>query len=273
MEKNKIGILLCAYGEASYVESCLENWAKLKEKYNLVIAGTHSIFKEYIEMGQIDNDIETLNKLIEQKNKGIIDYLWINNNYTSAANPINPTEAEARNYPLQWLLKQEVEWIYLLDLDERYTEKDIESIINYLNHEDNQFYGWLSTPMKNYVFDGTVWIDGFCPPRAFRTKLGSCKLNSIYWDNDIDYINGLGQKIDYKLLPNKSIPKNKVNKGIKHMTWLHSNGKSKYEYQVRHFGHCGYKWNYETNQLEFNKEFHAKHNIPIPELQKDEQKI
>jgi ribosomal protein L6P/L9E len=50
------------------------------------------------------------------------------------------------------------------------------------------------------------------------------------------------------------------------MTWLHSNGKDKYEYQMKHFGHCGYKWNYETNQLELNLEFYAKNKIDIPKI-------
>jgi hypothetical protein len=33
---------------------------------------------------------------------------------------------------------------------------------------------------------------------------------------------------------------------------------------MKHFGHCGYKWNYETNLLEINEEFYLKTKQQIP---------
>jgi hypothetical protein len=53
------------------------------------------------------------------------------------------------------------------------------------------------------------------------------------------------------------------------MTWLHSNGKEKYEYQIKHFGECSYEWNYETNKLEFNKDFFDRKSILPPIVYKD----
>ena len=57
---------------------------------------------------------------------------------------------------------------------------------------------------------------------------------------------------------------------IPHYTWLNDRiGKRKVEYQHRHFGHCGYKWNNDKHCLEFDESFHEKHNIPIPKVIKD----
>ena len=33
---------------------------------------------------------------------------------------------------------------------------------------------------------------------------------------------------------------------------------------MKHFGHCGYKWNYELNKLEFNQEYYLKNNEKTP---------
>jgi hypothetical protein len=164
-------------------------------------------------------------------------------------------------------LAEKCDVIYLLDLDEFYSIEQILNIFKYIEKEE--YITWFSTPMKNYIFDGKQYIEGFCPPRAFCNFPNSHSINKIYFDNDVLYSCGEGGTIDYKLLPNKSIPKNLINGGIKHLTWLHTNGKLKYEYQMKHFGHCGYKWNYESNLLEINIDYYKKYNLPLPEINYD----
>jgi hypothetical protein len=118
---------------------------------------------------------------------------------------------------------------------------------------------------NNYIFDGNEWVDDFCPPRIFKNTF-SKKIKKFYWDNDIIYEYN-NMEINYKSLSECKIPKNVAH--IKHMTWLHSNGKAKYEYQMKHFGECSYKWNYEINKLEFNKEFFGSKSILPPVIYKD----
>jgi len=204
-----------------------------------------------------------------------LDYLYIQNWENIIHNVCCPedkieniyqTEAEIRDKGLQWLLKQNRDWILLLDNDEFWSLEQINKLIEYLSKDD--FCAWYSIHYRNYVFDKNHYILGFCPPRVFSTNFMGRKLHSFFWDNDINYTSDGKQMYSYKPLANKPIPRNILE--VKHLTWLHSNGKLKYEYQMKHFGRCGYKWNYETNQLEFNQEFHKKNNIAIPELIKDE---
>jgi hypothetical protein len=56
---------------------------------------------------------------------------------------------------------------------------------------------------------------------------------------------------------------------VKHLTWMHENGKSKYEYQMKHFGACSYKWNYQKNELEFNEDFFIRNNVTKPKINQE----
>ena len=149
----------------------------------------------------------------------------------------------------------------MVDGDEFYQINDIQNIINFVKNNPNNY--WYSINFKNYVFNGKQWIDGFCPPRIFKVKSDSLNIDQFYWDNDILYKES-DKNISYKSLSNLEIPREIAH--IKHMTWLHSNGKLKYEYQMKHFGHCGYKWNYELDKLEINQEFYLKTNQEIPKI-------
>ena len=151
--------------------------------------------------------------------------------------------------------------IWMVDADEFYSLEDIKNIVNFINENPN--YCWYSINFKNYIFDGKQWIDGFCPPRIFKSKFDSMVIDSFFWDNDIAYQKN-NEFINYKKLLSLEIPKQIAH--IKHMTWLHENGKLKYEYQIKHFGHCGYKWNYESNELEFNSDFYLKINQELPKI-------
>lgn len=271
----KIGIIYCCYGNPEYVDDCLAPWLEAKKTHNILIAATHGQFKEYHDLGIEDNDIETIDKLWSLEKRNSIDYLYIQNNPFSIGRGGElqkfQSESEIRDKGLQWLLKHKCDLIWLLDNDERYTVEQINKIIEYINKWDNRFECWFSIPMKNYIFSGKEWISGFCPPRIFRKHINSYMqgytLHKCYWDNDFEYIADTGIIKSYKDFTSKSIPSNLIGGGIKHLTWLYTNGKLKYEYQMKHFGHCGYKWNYKTNKLEFDIDgYYKKFNIPIPEI-------
>ncbi len=274
----KIGVIYCCYGNPQYIDDCLKPWIEAKKTNDILIAAVHGQFKEYHDLGIEDKDLKTIEKLHVENLCNRLDYLYIQNWDHVIHNAIFPeqkieniyqTEAEIRDKALQWLLKQNCDYIWLLDNDEFYTVEQIDRIIKYINY--NPFITWFSIPFKNYIFDGKHWIDNFCPPRIFKTITNfiiDYKLNKCYWDNDFEYVDKSEKSVSYRNYASKSIPKSQAH--IKHLTWLNSNGKQKVEYQQKHFGHCGYKWNEEKQQLEFDLDYHKKYNIPLPEVLKDE---
>jgi len=270
----KLGILFCAYGIPEYLEQSINPWIEAKKKFNIKIAAVHGQFKENHELGYEDNDIGTLDKLYPLARDNKIDFLYVQNppGYIDAEKKYQ-TEAEIRNKGLQFLLKEKVDYVILLDLDEFYTETQIENILNYINREDNRLITWFSIPMKNYIFDGKCYIKGFSPPRIFKNYINGYKISEMYWDNDIKYvsINNSNESISYKNLSSKDMPENVINGGVRHMTWLHSNGEQKEKYQIAHFnGECSYHFNVSTQKLEFNLDYYKRHGIPLPNVYFDD---
>lgn len=248
----KIGILGCGYNCAEDLNKRLGPWFQASVNNNLIFSFVSCPFEHF---NLFDNS-NTLNILNDLKQKKVIQYLYTSDSKFS--------ESVSRNHALQPLLQESVDYIWLLDLsDEYYTLENINKIINYV--QNNDLYDWFSINFKNYIFDGNEWVDNFCPPRIFKNTLQK-SIKHFYWDNDILYTSD-GVEITYKSLSECKIPKNVAH--IKHMTWLHSNGKEKYEYQIKHFGECSYKWNYETEKLEFNEDFYRKISIPLPLIHKD----
>ena len=96
-------------------------------------------------------------------------------------------------------------------------------------------------------------------------------LEGFYWDNDISY-SCFGNLVRYNDIEQLTIIPEEVAL-ISHFTWLNDKiGKRKVEYKHRHFGHCGYKWDKESNTIKFDEEFHKIHNIPIPKVKKTRDK-
>jgi hypothetical protein len=258
-----IGILLCSYDCADSLDEVMAPWFNLKGKFDFVISAVSAQFKEYSDLDIRVDNWPTLGKLSEYLQDKKINFL---------ETPDKPLlEHEARNLALNHLLEKDVDFIWLLDGDEFYTEEQIEKIIEYINRGDNQFYTWFSIPFKNYIFDGKQWIDGFCPPRVFRTNRDfRTKLYRFHWDNDVDYeIKEEGTLYNYIQYPNKPVPKLLVDGGIKHLTWL-DNEKShqKVIYQEKHFnGICSYKW--EDGHLKFNEDYYRKTRQSLPIIYKD----
>jgi len=251
----KIGIIYCAYNCKNYIEKSLYPFIYAKDE-NLIsqICSVSIPFLEYFEINK-QND-GTTEILLDLYNKNRINQIFTNPSYIQ--------EHKARDLCLQYLKIMNCDLIWMVDGDEFYSVEDIKNIINFVNNNSN--YYWYSINFKNYIFDAKQWIDGFCPPRIFKTKFDSKVIDSFFWDNDIAYREN-NQLISYKDLISLEIPKNISH--IKHMTWLHENGKEKYEYQIKHFGHCGYKWDYELNKLQIDQDFFLRTNQKMPTILKD----
>lgn len=269
MNNFKIGLIYCCYGNPEYINNCIKPWINLKENlYDIKIAAVNGQFKEYHDMGLEDNNFDTELKLNKLKESGAIDYLYIQNptNYFDEFK-IYETEGQIRDKALQYLLKEECDIIWLLDNDEFYTEEQIEQIIDVINLVWNKDITWFSILMKNYIFSGKKYIAGFAPPRIFRVNANPwTRLYNFYYDNDVMYEDKeKGQLNNYKLYESKKIPV-----GIKHLTWLHSNGKEKVNYQLKHFGHCSYKWNEQEQKIEIDYDFYIRNGLNFPIIYQDE---
>ena len=261
----KIGVLGCGYNCHEGLEERLNPWFNFAKENNVVFSFVSAQFLEYSKLGyDTKNNAETKAKILELFLDGRIQHYY--------ATETPQSEANARNEALRPLIEDCCDIIWLLDLsDEYYTESNIQKIYGHVFTAEDRI-AWWSINFKNYIFDGKQWIDGFCPPRIFRNTIdyGDFRISSFYYDNDITYKYSRDSKIviPYKYFPNEQIPKKLAH--IKHMTWLHSNGKDKVKYQLAHFGHCSYKWNEEKNELEFDLDFYRKNDMKLPIINKDE---
>jgi hypothetical protein len=245
----KIGVLFTIYNCESYVDDCLRPWFNLKNDYDITMACTSGMFKPYLELGFKPKNKTTLQKLIQYD----IDYL-----ISTGSNSLID-EDQSRNNALNFL-KKNCDIIWIVDGDEFYTETDIKNIINYINQTPE--FDWYSINFKNYTFTEKTFIDGFCPPRIFRTDRNG-GINKFYFDNHILYNDGN----IFETKHNKSIPRNIA--WVEHYSWLNkdSRSKEKVEYQNQRFvGGCSFKWNENCQSLEFNKEFYNDRNLEQPIL-------
>lgn len=266
----KIGLICCFYGNRKYLDDVISPWIELKNqnKIDLTLTLVHGQFKEYHDLGYPDNDKETLAWIDENKSK--FDYIYIQeqhligSKYFQGDTSQYQDESTIRNYGLKYLLKNKVDAILLLDGDEIYSKSEILKLINFIDNEP--YIPWFRIEFKNLVFTEHTYINGFKPPRIFRTNINEWYLRQFYYDNDVLYSTKLEEKtIDYKNLACITIPKNICNP--LHFTWLDDKiSKKKIEYQEKHFAHgagCSFKWD---NGLKWNEEYFKKLGQPIPEL-------
>jgi len=253
MNDFKFGIILAAYNSSGTIDSCLRSWIEFqKNNNNLEICAISLPFEEYKEIGhEEDNTAEILVK----------DY-----NIETITQPRYIKESDARTLAYNQLIDKGCDYVWILDADEIYTEDEISGIIRFVSL--NEFVNSFNINFKNYVFDGNCWIDGFCPPRIFKTN-GS---KGFYWDNDMVYsVNDSTKDISYKNLSQMVIPKRVAH--VKHLTWINNETtKNKIKYQEKHFNNgagCSYKWNDQQNCLEFNEEYFKKTGETIPKLNFD----
>ena len=247
----KYGIIYCGYNTEDYVLKSIEPFLNRK---NYIVSAVSVPFKEYKGIDQFhDHTTDLLRELVEQKKlKHLVD------------SPQYITEAEARNFSLFYLKKYDLDYIWLVDSDEFYTDEDINNIEKYVESSNKNLF---KISLKNHVFDLKHYLEEpFQPSRIFKTNIDNQYfLEAFYWDNDICYGHE-GKLMRYDNIEELEIIPEDV-AYIPHYTWLNDRiGKRKVEYQHRHFGHCGYKWNHEHHHLEFDEEFHKKNNIPLPKV-------
>ena len=269
---NKIGVIFCCYGNPDYVNPCLKPWLELKEKFNIKIAAVNGQFKEYSELGIEDSDTETQNKIKELYNNKSLDFLYIQNDiFIEKNNRIYQTEAKIRDRALQWLLKENVDFVILLDSDEIYAKKEIENLIEYINREDNKFYTVFQIEFKNLTFSDKTYTKGFNPKRVWRVDIGEFILSKVTYDNDMEYVyKATGLPLSDDLMVWKSIPINILNP--LHHSWNdYERSYEKIKYQQLRWNPpkgngCSFKINKEKKCIEFDLEYFKRIGQQPPEI-------
>jgi len=250
----KYGIIYCGYNTEDYT---LDSIRPFLQDQNCVVSAVSVPFAEYKNIDSFEDG--TTDILRELVSSGELKYLVDSPKFIS--------EADARNLALDNLKKYDLDYIWLVDSDEFYTKRDIEEIQKYVESSSKNLF---KISLRNYVFDTDHYLEEpFCPPRIFKTKIvipeleNFIELDKFYWDNDICYIFD-NKYIKYDDVENLTVIPESV-AIIKHFTWLNDKiGKRKVEYQHKHFGHCGYRWNSEKESLEFDLDFHKANNLEIP---------
>lgn len=241
----KVGVLLAAYNSEEYIDDCLTPWFNLKDKLDITIGCTSGMFSDYRKFGFKPQNRETLNKLLNYD----LDFLLTtgNNGFFN--------EDTSRNNILN-LLKNKCDVIWILDADEIYTENQILGIVRYV--QSHPECDWFRINFKNYVFNKDTFINGYNPPRIFRTdRYGG--IDKFYFDNHIQYNNG--EKFDNKI--KGTVPRNIA--WVTHYTWLDDDPKvpEKVKYQNHRFAN-GCAYGYENGKLVFSKSFYNKINLELP---------
>jgi len=245
----KIGVLLSAYNSEEYIDGCLQPWINLKNEFEIIIGCNSGMYKEYTTLGFKPRNKETLAKLINYE----LDFLIT----TGMGSLLN--ENDSKNNVLH-VLKNNCDLIWIVDSDEFYTEVEIRNILNFI--QKTHQYDWYSVNLKNYTFTKQLWVDGFCPPRIFRTDRNG-GIEHFYFDNHILYKDGE----TFESKPTISIPRDVA--WIKHYSWLSedSRTKEKISYQQQRFiGGCSFVWDEETNSLKYSETFYESRGIEKPIL-------
>jgi FkbM family methyltransferase len=249
VEPIKIGVLLSAYNSEDYIDECLSPWISLKDEYSITFACVSGMYKEYLDFGFKSKNKGTLAKLIKYD----LDFLL------STGEKSLLGENDSKNSALD-VLKNNCDLVWILDSDEFYTEGEIKNIVEYI--QKNSQYDWYSVNLKNSTFEKKLWIDGFCPPRIFRTDRNQ-GISHFYFDNHITYNNGE----NFESKPNLKIPRNVA--WVKHYSWLNEDTRSreKIKYQERRFvGGCSFSFDENTGKIHFSENFYRNKGIEEPIL-------
>lgn len=257
----KIGISAIGYECAEHLDSVLKPWIECKNKYKedggdeFYISVSHGLFPETYQLGfPIHSTDGTIERLKQYESLGDIDYLQVLESPTF--------EKDIRNSTLPFLLCQDIDILWLLDLqDEIYTTSQIYNILNYV---ENSPHDWFKINFKNYVFDHGTYIDDFVAPRIWKNYTNQ-GINKFYYDNEILFNNGRHAKE----LPHSMIPRDIG--FIKHLSWVGSKDylTRKINFQKIHYGTCSYRWDDNINALSFNEEYYFKTNKKMPIIYKD----
>lgn len=262
----KIGVIAVGYNCDKFFPQVLAAWSYLKKglvsewgqrlvepdpRFDIKIAFTTALFKEYAELGGTYQNEATEKYLKTFVDSGVIDSASI------VKTPI--VDFQARNVAWNYLKQFDLDLVWQLDADEIYAVSDILNALEFI--QKNPWVDWYRVNFKNFVGDTQHYIEGFCPPRIHWVKKNG-GLKEWYWDNDVIYANGR-KSVECS---NLAIPPNKT--FVPHFSWCGSDDflEKKVKYQHKVLGCCSYRINPETRKLEFDKDYFAKIGAPVPEL-------
>lgn len=252
MSNNKFGILFCGYNSEEYVEQSLSPFIN---RENFVISAVSVPFLEYRAQNQFEDS--TVQTLREYRDSGKIHNLVDFPKYIK--------EHDARNLALDYLKKEKVDFFFLVDSDELYSEDEINQIIKFVESDTENV--WWRICLKNFVFDKKTYLaEPFTPPRIFKTQSDDYILDRMYWDNDFRYRNIRSNDfVSQEQLNNSTIPKEIA--WVDHFTWMNDEtSKRKVEYQNSRGWVCSYSWDEGNNCLTFNEEYYKLRGEEKPEL-------
>ena len=245
--KMKVGVIYCGYNQLDNIKESLCFWNDLQiDGIEFSLAVVSVPFIEYRDMlVEEDSSVEFI-KSLNDKN---IKYKIFDPKFVK--------EGIARSLGLKQLLSLGVDIVWQVDSDEFYTVEDVKNICEFIKGNDHPTY---SINFKNYILDGKHYLDKYCTVRIYK---------NYERDRFLGFIDDCTMMYENKrLVQPLEIPKNLA--WIKHMTWLHTNGKQKVEYQLRHFGACSYRWNDEKSELEIDFDYYRRHGYQVPTILKDE---
>lgn len=240
----KIGVTCVgAFIDTELALEAFKPWAAYKT-HQIELAAVHGIFPSVWGSGKtVEDDKKTIEFFNDCYDKGILNKVEFVKEPT--------LEKDLRNVALSLLL-QDVDIFLIVDLDEQWTIKQIDSFIRFV--ENTPQFDWYKINYRNFVFDRNHYYLGFNPPRAFRKfRQDGVKLVGFYHDNDVFYQD---QKID-KDVAHCIIPSNIVL--VDHYSWSDKDlCKQKIAHHNKHYSHSSFKWNEEKDCLEFNLEYYQK---------------
>lgn len=250
---SKILVIYTAYNAEEYVE---ESLAPFLNHPDCVVVASSRKFSRFPE-ARNDNTVSLLNKLFDEYPNFIgLDY---------SDDPVD-REHEAKNVVLEIAATHAKEappqYVMIVDSDEFYTREDIDKIIEEIDgHPEIVTF---RVPLRNFINDTKHYLEEpFCPPRLFRTSFktnwtepkGSFALLNFYWDNDVCYfrIEEGQEKFEVYRFDQFGV-KTIKSVWVDHYSWLdNERSKKKIEYQRKHFGHCGFKW---ENGVKFDEAYY-----------------
>ncbi len=243
----KIGIIFCLYNCESTLNDCLNAWEQVGTN-QFVYSCISTPFKGYEDFNPpVDNTVNLV------RASEIMNAHFINESYLE--------ETQARGLCLQYLKNENCDIIWMVDGDEIYTVEQIKSIIKYI--ENNPETTWFKLCLKNYIFDSKTYLEEpFIVPRIYRVTARPFELGTFYQDNDIDYIQTVGEtkvSIPNGFIKNKTIPQKLV--WVSHLTWpSNENSRLKVEYQLKRWNLCSYSW--KDGKLDFNPDYYKNKQLP-----------
>lgn len=248
----KIGILFSAYNSEKYIDGCLTPWFNLKNEFDIVIGCNSGMYSDYVNFGIEPKNKSTLKKLVEYD----LDFLI-------STGPKSLLDENSSKNSVLHVLKNSCDIIWILDSDEFYTENEIRNIITYIQRTPE--YDWYTVNFKNLTLTDRMFMDGFNPPRIFRTDRNG-GINEFYFDNHITYNDGE----TFESKSHTSIPRTVA--WVTHYSWLNGDirSKEKITYQNNRFlNGCSFEWDSENNKLRFSKDFYNRVNLDIPILHEE----